>query len=74
MTEPVIATVKYSFSFPLFCVSFPLLYTFSPGKRKGVEWKSRIEYIIKKIADVRNEDFYKIGDMLYKNALKFFSL
>ncbi|AID45497.1 Deoxyribonuclease [Candidatus Arthromitus sp. SFB-mouse-NL] len=47
----------------------------SPVPLRGKRNESiNIEYIIKKIADVRNEDFYKIGDTLYKNALKFFSL
>ncbi len=33
-----------------------------------------IEYIVKKIAEIREEDFYKIGDTLYKNALRFLRL
>lgn len=33
-----------------------------------------IEYVIKKISNIRNEDFNKIADTLYKNALKFLNL
>lgn len=47
----------------------------SPVPFRGKRNQSiNIEYIIKKIAEVKNEDFYKIGDTLYKNALRFLSL
>lgn len=47
----------------------------SPVPFRGKRNESiNIKYVIKKIAEVKNEDFYKIGDTLYKNALKFLSL
>ncbi|BAK81861.1 TatD family hydrolase [Candidatus Arthromitus sp. SFB-rat-Yit] len=47
----------------------------SPVPFRGKRNESiNINYVIKKIAEVKNEDFYKIGDTLYKNASKFLSL
>lgn len=47
----------------------------SPVPLRGKRNESiNIEHIIRKISEVKNEDFYKIADTLYKNALKFLNL
>ena len=47
----------------------------APAPFRGKRNESiNIEYIIRKISDIKNEDFYKIEDTLYKNALRFFNL
>lgn len=47
----------------------------SPVPFRGKRNESiNISYIVRKISEVRNEDFYKIGDMLYKNGLSFLGL
>lgn len=47
----------------------------SPVPHRGKRNESlHIEHIIKKISEVKNEDFYKIADTLYRNAVEFLKL
>ena len=47
----------------------------SPVPHRGKRNESiNIEHIIRKIAEVKNEDFYEIADTLYRNAVEFLNL
>lgn len=47
----------------------------SPVPLRGKRNESvNIEHIIRKISEIKNEDFYKIADILYGNAFKFLKL
>lgn len=47
----------------------------SPEPLRGKRNESvNIKYIIEKIAEIKEDDFYKIADTLYNNALKFLNL
>ena len=47
----------------------------SPVPLRGTRNESvNIEHIIRKISEIKNEDFYKIADILYENAFKFLKL
>lgn len=47
----------------------------SPEPLRGKRNESvNIKYIIKKIAEIKQDDFYKIADTLYNNALNFLNL